>query len=117
MIVCLLTLASASIKSLALLIGNDMNTAILITLGAMLLLVGTILRYKFRLKKEDSSTVPYIMWPKAVPSTNPMGSAAGTADATSLSFASTLERQNDRRAIGHLAIQSTPTTERRANLV
>lgn len=112
-----LIFATASAKGLALVIGNDLQTGILITLGTVLLLVGTVLRYKFPSKQEDHGTTTHAFWPKPSQPTGYLITAAGAAaHGTSFNFG-TLERQNDRRPVGYLAIQSTPTTERRANLV
>ena len=113
-----LTLAAASAKGLALIIGDHLQTVILITLGTVLLLVGRLLHYKFQSKQEDHSTTPYTFWAKPTQSTACMSSAAGAVGhGTSFNLATTLQRQRDRRPIGYLAIQSTPTTERRPNLV
>ena len=113
-----LTLAAASTKGLALIIGNYLQTGVLITLGTGLMLVGRLLHYKFQSKQEDRSTTPDTFWAKPTQSTASMSSATGgAAHGTSFNLATTLQRQSDRRPIGYLAIQSTPTTDRRPNLV
>jgi hypothetical protein len=113
-----LMLAAANAKGLALVIGNDPQTVILVTLGSVLLLVGTVLRYKFPSKQENHSTTPYTFWARPSQPTGYMSNAAGAAaHGTSFNFGTTLEHQNHRRPVGYLALQSTPTTERRANLV
>ena len=112
-----LRLAAVSAKGLALLIGNDLQTCVLITLGTVLLLVGRLLHYKFQSKQEDHSTIPFTFWGKPAQSTDCMTSIAGAAAHGASFNLATLERQSDRRPIGYLAIQSTPMTERRPNLV
>ena len=112
-----LTLATASTKGLALIIDNYLQTGILITLGTVLMVVGRLLHYKFQSKQEDHSTTPDTFLAKPTQSTASVSSAAGGAHGTSFNLATTLQRQSDRRPIGYLAIQSTPTTERRPNLV
>lgn len=112
-----LTLATATAKGLIFVIGDDSQTGILITLGAVLLLVGTLLRYKFPPKPEDNHPTPYTFRTNPSRSTGYMSSSAGAAHAESFTFATTLERQNNRSPIGYLTIQSTPPTERRAKVV
>lgn len=111
-----LTLATVATKAFAVRFGNNLQTGILITVGALLLLVGTLWRHKFPSKQQENSST-YTLWPKPAQSTAYVNSAAGAAHGTSFSFMSSLERQTDGRPLGHLAIHSTPTTERRANLV
>jgi hypothetical protein len=112
-----LTVAIAGTKAFAIVFGNDMQTGTLIALGALLLLTGTILRHKYPSKQEDTSATPCTLWAKPVQPTAYVSSAGGAAHTASFSFGTTLERQSDRRPIGYLAIHSTPTTERRADLV
>jgi hypothetical protein len=112
-----LTLATASAKGLALIFGNDLQTGILITLGTVLLLVGTLLRYKFPSKQEESSTTAYTFWAKPAQSTGYLTSAAGAAQSTSFTFRATVDRRNHRKHIGHLAMQSKSKPEQRAGLV
>ena len=110
-----LAIATGVGKTLALVFDNDLQTGILITLGVLLLLVGTLLRYKFSAKEETTTVQPHALWVKPSQSTGYSGSAAG--EGTSFSFSRSLDRENERRPIGHLAIHSAPTTQRRANLV
>ena len=110
-----LVVATSVGKTLAFVFDNDLQTGILITLGVLLLLVGTLLRYRFSAKEENTTEQPYAPWIKPTQSASYSGSAA--TESTSFSFSRSLDRESERRPIGHLAIHSTPTTQRRANLV
>jgi hypothetical protein len=112
-----LALAISISKGLALVFGNDLQTGVLITLGAVLLLVGTLLRYKFPSEKGDSCTTPYTFWAKSSQSTGYMSSAAGALQGTSFNYRGTVERRTHRRPIAYIAMQNKSKTERRANLL
>lgn len=104
-------------KTLAFVFDNDLQTGILITLGVLLLLVGTLLRHRFSVTEETRNAQPSGLWAKPAQSTSYAASAAGVSESTGFSFSRSIDRDGERRPIGHLAIHSAPTTERRANLV
>lgn len=112
-----LAIATSIGKVLAIVFDNNLQTGILITLGVLLLLVGTLLRHKFPANEVNSEAPAHSVWPKPANSTGYIGNAAGAGESSSFSFSRSLDHENPRRPIGHLAIQSAPTTQRRANLV
>ncbi len=104
-------------KTLAFVFDNDLQTGILITLGVLLLLVGTLLRHKFSVTEQTPNAQPSGLWAKPAQSTGYVASAAGMSESAGFSFSRSIDRDSERRPIGHLAIHSDPTTQRRANLV
>lgn len=103
-------------NTLALVFDNDLQTGILITLGVFLLLVGTLLRHRFSGSEEASNSQAYVLGSKPAQSIG-IASAAGMSESTGFSFSRSIDRDRERRPIGHLAIHSAPTTQRRENLV
>ncbi len=117
MLACCLIFPTAGSHALAAIFDNDLQTGVLITIGSLLLLVGTVIRYKLPSKEQNTVLNPYAFWAKPVTETTYRSSIGGSAETTSFGFATGFDRENERRPVAHLAVHSAATTQRRANVV
>jgi hypothetical protein len=74
------TFVSASAYALTAVIGNDLQTGILITLGSLLFVFGTVLRRKLPIPYETTSSHPHTLWVDAVPPNTYVRTVASVAN-------------------------------------